>query len=277
MVAVVVEPNLAAPCPRTEITITGLGVGDSAVSVWRTSDGEREEVQGFRRERMNDAAYLEDWAAPLGRPVTYEVEVVTGPNVGSRVTSDPVTVDSASGYIQDALNPFTAVPVTGGRGPDGPYLRAKALSELEQQADVSIFRVMGSKKPMALIGERMAVSGVDTSVATRSAEQNAQLKALLDSSANLLFRPLPEWGDFGLPGAMYLASPSISRLPVNVQYGGDLTWWDISSDVVQAPALKVLTAVFTYGDVALLFGTYQNKLDVLSGKSYLDDVKRPLG
>lgn len=276
MVAVLVEPVLEAPCVRADITITDLGVGDSVVSVWRTADGEREEVQGVRRILMNDGAYVQDWAVPLGRPVSYEVEVISGPNGAARVSSDPVTFTSTVGYLQDALDPNSAVAIVADSR-DGVYLRAASLSEFEQQAEVSIFKVMGSKKPMALIGERMAAMGVDTSVSTRTAEDNSRLAALLGSSANLLFRPLPEWGDLGLSGAMYLANPSFVRRPVNVSYGGDLTWWDLKSDVVQAPALRVLTALFTYGDVMMLFATYQDKLDAMAGKTYLEDLKNPLG
>ena len=276
MVAVLVEPSLSAPCASAGVTVTGLGVGDSVVTVWRLADGEREPVQGYRRYPMNDAAFVVDWAVPLGRPVSYEVEVLSGPNGAARVTSGPVTVAAAVGYLQDALDPQSAVEIIADHR-DGIYLRAASLSEFERQADVSIFKVMGSKKPMALIGERMAAQGVDTSVSTRPATDNSRLAALLESSANLLFRPLPEWGDLGLTGAMYLANPSYTRRPVNVSYGGNLTWWDLKSDVVAAPAIRVLTALFTYGDVMMLFGTYQDKLDAMAGKTYLDDLKNPLG
>lgn len=276
MVAVLVEPSLAGPCASAGITITDLGVGDSVVTVWRLADGERVPVQGYRRFLMNDGAYVEDWAVALGRPVSYEVEVLSGPSGAARVTSEPVTVAATVGYLQDALDPQSAVPIIADHK-DGIYLRAASLSEFERQADVSIFKVMGSSKPMALIGERMAELGVDTSVSTRTAEDNSRLAALLGSSANLLFRPLPEWGDLGLAGSMYLANPSFTRRPVNVAYGGDLTWWDIRSDVVAAPAIRVLTALFTYGDVMMLFGTYQDKLDAMAGATYLDDLKSPLG
>lgn len=276
MVAVLVEPFPDGPCAYAGITVTDLGVGDSVVTVWRLADDEREPVQGYRRYPMNDGAYVEDWAAPLGRPVRYEIEVLSGPNGAARVTSAPVTIASAVGYLQDALDPQSAVPIIADHK-DGIYLRASSLSEFERQADVSIFNVMGSKKPMALIGERMAARGVDTSVATRTAVDNARLAALLENSANLLFRPLPEWGDLGLTGSMYIANPSFIRRPVNVSYGGDLTWWDLKSDVVAAPAIKVLTALFTYGDVMMLFATYQAKIDASAGGTYLDDLKNPLG
>jgi len=276
MVAVTVEALVDAPCPRVGLTVTGLGVGDSVVSVWRTADGEREPVRGARRTTLNDAAFLVDWDAPLGRPITYEVEVISGPGGAARVMSGSVTVDSATGWLMDPLIPQTAVPVVGD-ATDETYLRSQALSELAYEADVSVFNIMGSNKPLALFGQRMAERGLDTSVSTRSAEQNARLEKLLQSTAQLLFRPLPGWGTRTLRGSLFLANAAAVQLPVDVSWGGNLTRWELKSDVVQAPTIKVLTATFSYGDVQLLMDTYQQKQDLMAGKSYLDDLKNPIG
>ncbi|MFE4229123.1 hypothetical protein ACFRJ8_14685 [Arthrobacter sp. NPDC056886] len=276
MVAVSVEALVDAPCPRVGITITGLGVGDSVVSVWRSADGLREPVRGARRVTLVDSTYLIDYDAPLGRPITYEVEVVSGPSGADRVTSSSVTVNSLTGWLMDPLVPQSAVPIIGTHDTDGtPYLRGEALAQLEYSADVSLINVMGSDKPMALFGQRMAARGVPLSMGTRSAEQNAKLKSLLMSSALLLFRPVPGFG-VDLPGSMFVTVPSAVEVPVDVAWGGSLTWWDLKADTVAAPVLKVLTATFTYGDVALLFATYQQKQDAATG-TYLDDLKHPLG
>ena len=278
MPAVTVEALMDAPTDRSGITITGLGVGDSTVTLWRLADDTRSALPGYRRVLMNDAAYVVDHHCPVGRDVRYELEVLTGPAGASRTTSAPVFLPSVTGWISDALVPQSSIPVVGERRNDGDiYLRSPALSALEHSADVSLFKVMGSRKPMALFGQRMAEQGLDTSLGIRSAEQNTRLKALLDSTAQLVFRPLPEWGDLGLEGTMYLANATYKRTPVNVMMGGRLTWWDLQSDVVDAPAIKVLTGTFTYGDVAMLMSTYQQKQDLMAGKTYLDDLKNPIG
>jgi len=276
-VGVSVSALLDAPCPRVGVTVTGLGASSaSVVSVWRVADGERNPVRGARRATMTDSSYVVDFDAPLGRPITYEVEVISGPSGASRVTSSAVTVSSDTGWLMDPLVPESAVPVVGD-STDETYLRSQALSELAYQADVQVFNIMGSSKPLALFGQRMAERGLDTSMSTRSAEQNARLENLLKYTAQLLFRPLPGWGTRTLPGSMFLANATATQLPVDVSWGGDLTRWDLKSDVVAAPAIRVLTATFTYGDVAMLFGTYQQKQDVMAGKTYLDDLKNPLG
>lgn len=278
MAAVTVEALMDSPADRAGITITGLGVGTSLVTVWQIADGNRNPVQGYEGATMNDAAYVTDHFCPLGRNVRYEVEVLSGPLGASRATSNTVFLPSVVGWIQDALVPQNSVPVVGQRRSDGDiYLRAKALQSLEYNADVSIFKIMGNKKPMALFGERMAETGLDTSIGLRSAEQNARLKKLLKSTAQLVFRPLPEWGEIDLEGTLYLANATARQTPVNVMMGGRLTWWDLVSDVVDAPAIKVLTSTFTYGDVDILMSTYQQKQDLMAGKTYLDDLKNPIG
>lgn len=277
MASVTVEPILGTP-DSAGITITGLGVGDSVLTVWRTADKVRKPVQGERRIVMNDAGYVVDHFAPLGRAVTYEVEVLSGPLGASRTSAAPVVVPSTTGWLSDALVPQNSVPLVGSRTDNRDiYLRSQALASLERAAEVSLYKVMGDSEPMALFGERMAAQGVDTSVGTRSAEENAKLEDLLGSSAQLVFRPLPGWGDLGLEGTMYLANATYRRIPVNVAMGGNLTWWELKSDQVAAPTIRVLTGTFTYGDVEILMSTYQQKQDLMAGKSYLDDLKNPLG
>jgi hypothetical protein len=277
-VAITAAALVGGPCPSAGVTVTGLGTGSpSTVSVWRNSTDGREAVPGYRRVTMTDASYLTDFYVPLGTPVSYEVEVITGPAGALRVTAAPVTVTSTTGWLMDALVPQTAIPVTGQRVADGFELMASSLKDLEYAADVSVFTIMGSDKPLALFGQRLAARGVDMKLATRSAEQNKKLADLLKSTAQLHFRPAPGWTNLQLGGAQFLANPSARQLPVTPHWGGKLTWWDLKSDVVAAPAIKVLTATFSYGDVNLIYSTYQQKLDAMSGKTYLDDLKNPLG
>jgi hypothetical protein len=265
------------PCPRAGITITGLGTASSSVvSVWRNTADVREPVPGYRRVSMTDSSYLTDFYVPLGVPVTYELEVISGPSGANRVTSAPVTVASDTGWLMDALVPQTAVPVTGKRVADGIELMASSLKDLEYAANVSIFTIMGSDKPLALFGQKLAAKGLSMRLATRSAEQNANLAALLSSTAQLHFRPAPGWSNLQLGGSMFIANPSARQLPVTPHWGGKLTWWDLKSDIVAGPAVRVITAEFTYGDVAILFTGYQQKQDATTG-TYLDDLIHPLG
>lgn len=278
MVAVTAEEITPDPAPKAGITITGLGVGTSIVNVWRTADGEREPVRGARRVTMNDADFVTDWDVPTNRSVEYELEVLSGPGGPARTSAESLIVPSTTSWLMDPLVPQTAVPVVGERNSKGDIvLRGPALKELEYNADIAMYNVMGSKKPMALFGERMAEKGLDLSMGTRSAEESARLKDLLSSTSGFLFRPGPELDGMLLPGVMFIANPSYTQIPVDVGMGGEMTWWDFKADTVMAPTIKVLTATFTYGDVQMLFTSYGQKQEAMAAKSYLEDLKNPLG
>jgi len=276
MVVVVAEALVDAPAPRVGLTLTGLGVGDSLVSVWRTADGEREPVRGGRRVTLTDAAFLVDWDAPLGRPVSYEVEVITGPAGASRTTSDPVTVDSDSAWVMDPLVPQSAVAIGRRMVPGaGATFAVSALAKLEYVSETQVFKILGSDKPLALFGQRMAAAGVDFSLITESAEQTSRLRKLLASTAQVLVRVPASWTD-AIPGSCFTMIASASEAPFG---SGDdrLSVWSLTGDTVQAPVIRVLTASFSYGDVAILMDTYQQKQDLMAGRTYLDDLKNPLG
>ena len=276
MVAVSVEALTDAPCPRAGVTITGLGVGDSVVSVWRSADGLREPVRGARRVTLVDSDYLIDYDAPLGRPVSYEVEVISGPTGADRVTSSSVTVSSDSAWIMDPLVPQSAVPITRRLTSTGePTFAVEAMNKLDYAMNSQVFNILGSDKPMALFGQRAAATGVDLSMITDAAEQNTRLRSLFASSGVLLVRLPASWADF-VPGAWFALVASVSEQPVGASNGDPVTVWSLSGDTVAAPVLKVLTATFSYGDVDLLFATYQQKQDAATG-TYLDDLKHPLG
>jgi len=226
---------------------------------------------------MSDASYVVDFDAPLGRPVSYEVEVVSGPSGPSRVTSSSVTVDSSTGWLMDPLIPQTAVAITRRLLDSGqPTFAVSAMAKLERASDVQVFKILGSDRPMALFGQRMAAAGVDFSLITDAAQQNTDLRNLLSSTGMLLVRVPLSWTDV-LPGSWFAAVAKVSESPIGAPHGETVTAWDLSGDTVAAPTIKVLTATFTYGDVALLTSTYQQKQDRMAGKKYLDDLKNPIG
>ena len=265
------------PTPRVEITLTDMTPTSNVVTIWRTADGKRQAVRGFRKRGVVSADYLIDYEVPLGRQVSYEIEVTDGVNAQVAAPAAVVQVDSASGAIQDPLVPGATVPVYGEFGPDGKaYLRDTALKQLEYAADMSIMQVLGSPDPVALLGQRMAAGGVDMTMSTRAAQHAANLRNLLQQAPLVLVRPLPGWSA-ALPGLCYLAAGKPTELPVDEAWGGQLIRWQLVGDLVAAPTMNVVVALWTYGDVKALWGTYQQAQTALSGKTYLDVLKSPSG
>jgi len=275
--AVSVEAITTAPCPRVGITITALGATESVVSVWRVADGERNPVRGARRAVMNDAAYVIDYDAPLGRPITYEIEVISGPSGVGIFSSAPVTVTSDSSWIMDPLDPQSAVAIRRSLTAAGePVFQVEAMSSFEYQAKSSMFEIMGSDRPMALLGQRAAATGINLSLMTDMAEQNNRVRDLFKQSSQLLVRVPPSVTD-AIEGACFVAVATVVEGSTKAHTGRALTRWTVQGDTVAAPTIQVLTATFTYGDVEILFSTYQQKQTLMAGKKYLDDLKNPIG
>lgn len=273
----VAEAATDDPCPRVELTLTGLTAGDSTVNVWRTTDGVRQAVRGARGVSVDGSAFWVDYEAPLNRVLSYTVEVTAGAGVSDTGSPSGVSVASGDWWIQDPLVPESAMALGVTKG-DGsmPTLTSAAVRELEYRAGVQVIPIMGSAQPIAITGQRLAASGVDFSMFTDAAEAATLLRNLLAQAVVLLVRPGPELDDI-LPGAMYLAVGAPKEMPVTVPMGGSLTRWELSGDTVAPPSMSVLVPVWTYGDVEAIFETYQQDLDAKSGGTYLDDLKNPAG
>lgn len=277
MTVLTCEALVDEPCPRVEITISGLGLSPSTVSLWRIEDGVRSPVRGARRVSMVDADFVTDYDAPLGRPISYELEVIASSDGSSRTASAPVTLESDSAWIMDPLMPQSAVAVRRSMLPSGEAtFEASAMATFDYAADAQLYRILGSDKPMAMFGQRLAAAGVDLTMVTNAVEQNARLKALLSSSGQFLIRAPLAWTDV-LPGACFAMVANVSQKPLGARRGSPLTVWSMTADVISAPTIKVLTATFSYGDVEMMMDSYQQKQDLMVGKSYLDDLKNPVG
>jgi hypothetical protein len=275
-IALVPRP-LFDPTPRVEVTITDMSPTANTVTLWRTADGKRQAVRGFRKKELVTSSFVIDNEPPLGRPVTYELEVLSG--VMAQAAANPATtqVDAASGAMQDPLVPGSSIPIHGDFGPGGEaYIRDQALKDLEYAIDASVIPIMGSPDPVAILGQRMAARGVDMSMTTRAAQAAADLRNLLKDAGLVLVRPLPEWSG-ALPGLCYMAIGSPREQPVDEAWGGQLIRWQLVGDLVAAPTMNVLVPLWTYGDVEALWDTYQQAQTALSGKTYLEATKSPTG
>lgn len=268
-----------APCPRVQITVDGLDPsGPSRVTVWRASEGgRRRQVRGWSNRLVFGSDVGMDFEVPLNRPVRYDVQVISGALTPDTLTGY-VQINVVNGFAQDPLVPSSAVPVTGGENGDSAptILRASAFSELEYAMGMSSAQILGSDTPVGLFGQRMVASGIDFSVFTHAAEASTALREVLRTSAPLLIRTLPEWGD--LPDLLYTA-PQVIEQPQDVAWGGSLTRWELRGDQVTPPSLDVLVPIWSYDDVQALFDeytyAYREALAVDAGATYLDDQRDP--
>lgn len=253
--AVVDDPTVA---PRTSVTITGLdGVGPSTVTVYRSTEGGvRRKVRGLSSVVMYGSGFGIDYEAPLGRPVNYELVVESGAVIPRRLT-DSATLDSTSGYIQDPLQPRSAIALaTDDTGADAAIVTSKAFRKLTYALESTSVNVIGGREPIAMTGQRMSASGIDFSLLTEAAEQSTQLRNLLAQAPIVLVRPLPSWGP--LPDVIYTV-PSVSEEPTYGEDGVIMTTWNLVGDSVRAPTMSVLVPLWTYDMVQALWVTYADQ------------------
>jgi hypothetical protein len=266
------------PCDRVEITIADLAPSTHTVTLWRTIDGRRAAVRGFRKVDIVGSDFVVDYEVPLGRSVLYELEILSGMGRGGPTDTETLTLSSAvCGWIQDPLEPESAVSVYSVAGPSGePTLMDSALKALEYAADISIIAIMGSPDPVALLGQRMAQSGVAFHMFTDALSQGAKLRALIQDSPLLLIRSMPDWGP-SIPALCYVAPGKPVENPITTAWGGNLIEWKIDTPLVAAPTMNIVVPVWTYADVQALWTTYQQAQTALTGKSYLTVRKSPTG
>ncbi|MFD6094120.1 hypothetical protein ACFWGN_18560 [Oerskovia sp. NPDC060338] len=188
------------------------------------------------------------------------------------VTEWTTQVDSEYGYVQDPLQPTTAVSVGCQLGDGTAVLRGSAFTNLEYVAGASRIAIMGSNEPVALGGQRMAAAGVDFSMLTEAAEQSTALRNVLNEAYPVLVRPLPEWGD--LPSVLYLSVDSVQR---EERRDLSLTLWNLVGNTVAAPTLNVLIPLWTYAQVEALWATYTaaQAAATSAAATYLDYQRDP--
>ncbi|QGH74504.1 minor tail protein [Arthrobacter phage Kuleana] len=270
--------------PWADVTLSGFSAGSHTVIVWRTAAGERVPVRGTRNLEVIDSGLVVDYDVPMGWPATYEVEVLSGPDAGALVPTASLTYESPCGYLHDPLDPTVAVPVWATRAPNGePVLASGAFAELVRGADVSVHRILGSRHPVAIGGQRAAAAGVDLSVMADAELQNTRLRDMTSNSTVLVARLLPGWLNGAFPPVAYLSVPEVLEQPVTAGrglaqgFGQHLTRWQMVGQIVRPATGAVLVALFTYQDVEDLFDTYEQKQIAAGGGTYLDDMKQPLG
>jgi hypothetical protein len=221
--------------------------------------------------------FIVDYEAPLNRVLSYDLEVVTGADAGATPATATVTVLSSTWWIQDPLTPGTAIPVNVAKQDStAPYLMASAVKSLEYGASVTLVPILGSTDPVALMGSRTIAANVSFDMFTNLASVTTALRNLIQQASLLLVRSTGTRND-GIPALAYFASAKPVEKPVTVAFGGTLTTWALSGDLVAAPTMNVLVPIWTYGNVQALWATYQQAQTTLAAKTYFDVLKSPTG
>ena len=260
-----------APCPRVRITITGLGTTPVVLKVTRTVANEAATVPGARARDSVDSDVLIDYAAPLNIQVTYTLYVD-----GVIADVKTITLESATAWIQDPLQPDRALPVSVTvEDPEMLYMRGGALGAVEYPNRVAQMSIMGDRFPVAFGGQRQAAAGVDSSLSSKSPATAEAFRLMVSEAPILLLRTVSEM--VPLPPLAYLLA-NVAEQPMNVHIGGNLTVWSVTGDLVRAVQQSAISGFITYAEAQELLSpyTYDEVQTVCAGTTYLDWQKNPL-
>lgn len=266
-----------AGAPQVGVTITGLPSGSpSVVTVERSTDGRSwDAVRGAVREAVTGAAFFRDFVAPLNVDVTYRV-TTTAAITGSSTSS--ILVPSDTAWLQDPLDPRTAVPVAIARGPEGVRLLAPSFGDLNRRMAADIVLPQGSRLPVASLGVRQAPAGVLLHLRAMAQVQGALVKAiteLVESAGTVVIRGLP--ASFGLDPVAHVIAPDVQDSPVVGGVLGPRRDWVMSVTQVRAPSPRIAVPWWTYEQVRALWEgfSYDDVLAARPGATYLDWLRDP--
>lgn len=256
---------LVETAPAVGITL----LGDGAVIVERSWDG------GATWHRVRGGAlvlaggdYLVDHAAPLGVETTYRV--VQG---GVTLATAQITLESSTAWVQDPLDPSSALAVTLGALDQGrPLLAAGSLASAAYAQVSDLALVDGAAYPVASIGQRQVASDVPLVLAVDVAQDAGRLRRLLLSAGQLLVRGLPD--SMLTPVAHVVATVKEARVGEGV---GAVALWDLDATLVRPVSLTITIPRWTYEEVAAMYPemTYAEVTASRPGADYLSWRRDP--
>lgn len=243
--------------PRVGVTVTGLGLTPSVVTIETSWDGGAtwHRVRGAERITVVSSTFVTDFVPALNVALIYRVVVhsgaaVTGGDRGS------VTVPSRTAWAQDPLNPRGAVPIALTPTNEGLWLLADSASSILRAQTVDVATVEGSRLPVASVGTRQAPSGIGLHLRGYAAEQGALVKGLatmLEQSGQIVLRGLPD--GLGLDAVLHVVLGDVEDQPgggagalVGVRRDFVLT-----AQQVRPSSLRIVVPWWSYADVKALW------------------------
>lgn len=265
------------PVAAVGVTVRGLTSSTASVlTVERRVSGEDwTPVPGMVERAATAAFYDVDYAAPLGVPVEYRVVMLSGPE--PLVLTGTVQVDSSSVWLQDPVNPRTAVEVA--RDYDGarPVLAGGSFRKFNRPLSDELVGPLGASLPVGLGGIRQAPRDVPFGVLTLTAAQTRRLEVLLATAYPLLVRTPPAVS--GLPRVAYMSvKVEDTRYDEDEDDETGVVEWALSGSLVRAPTARVIVGRWTYADLAELWpGATYGQMVAAKGGTYLDFIRDPSG
>ncbi|SOD72717.1 hypothetical protein SAMN05892883_2067 [Jatrophihabitans sp. GAS493] len=258
----------AAPCPRIEVLIATMPGDAVTITVYRSWSGRKAAVRDANGAPVSGDFLVIDYEAPLGVPVSYSCVTtdVSGIPSSESALSTPSTLSVVQAWVQDPLDPSSAMPIGMNKQQAGIWFQVDSFSQLSYGLSSSVSEVIGSGLPLGIAGTRQQASAVPLQVKTRTPGLADQFRDLLAQAYPLCLRTpvkLPV-----LDGLTYLDIPVITEAPVITPPSSTFT---MTVQAIQGPGLDVVVPVRTWDDVATEGATWN---DIAALYSTWIDVQR---
>lgn len=256
-----------APCPRVEVLISPMPAGVAFISIYRfvgTAAGVL--VRGASMQPVSGDFLVIDYEAPIGESITYQAIAYdsSGTPSANSTSSSALTLNSTLAWLQDPLDPTSAVGVALNRYGGSPYFSAGTLASATYGQTVAINPILGSPLPLAVGDVVQAASGIPFVITSLTDDGSADnLRDLFTAAFPLCVRmpaSVPT-----LPGLIYLALTSLTEAP-NLNTGR--TIFSFAGQSVAGPGLNVVLSPrtwdtvsgegATWNDIAALYSTWVN-------------------
>lgn len=277
-IALEVLPDAGAP--QVGVTVSGLdGASTSVVSIDVSWDGGGtwHGVREADRVAAVGGLFVRDHVPPLNVEATYRLTVHSGAVVPTDLEAT-ITVVSEFGWLQDPLDPRSAVAVLGLRDGDAVSLMRGTVASLTRRQAADVVVVEGARYPVASVGVRQAPANVPLGLRALAAEQGAlvrDLRALFDSAGTLVLRGLPS--SVPLDAVAHVIAGDVVESPVVGGVLGVHNDWDLSVTQVRPTSMRIVVPWWTYAQVKELWGaaTYADVEAARPGDTYLDWQRSP--
>jgi len=275
-IAVELMPDAGAP--QVGITIDGLdAVSASVITVDVSWDGGDtwNGVRGASAITVTGGTFIRDHVPALNVESTYRLTVVSGATVPATLEAT-ITPTSSTAWIQDPLDPHSAVELAGVVNGSAVMMLSPTGSEIVRALPADLVVPMGSDLPVASIGQRLGPANVPLALRALPATQGAlvkALRALFKSAGQVVLRGLPADVPLDpvvhvLPGDLYEATS---------QPLGARSYWRLDVTQIAPSSLRIVIPWWTYDQVKALWSgyTYDDAAAARPGDTYLDWLRDP--
>lgn len=241
-----------APVPRVELVFSSVPVGTETATVFRVVDGVSTLVRGTLRMFAAGGFSAVDFEAPFLVDVEYRAECFNsaGDSLGfTGGTTVVVAVDAT--VFHNPLEPSTGIRVA-------PLVSFAA--DLGSPFDGDLVQPSGRSRPVWVGFGRTGLRGVSLDVATDTTADAVKFASLFGSQGTSLLpivcvRTNPKWR---LPSPLFAVIPNPREQRFNVQFGGEIRYWELVADEVRSPAPNLGVGSLTYADMEFTYATYDD-------------------